>query len=64
MIVMDELSGSLYEPNWQENIKLVKQGFNPSYLVNFAKNAKISRDRIYLMPGLSRPTPPDFLAQS
>jgi len=56
MIVMDELSGSLYDPNWQENIKLVKQGFNPSYLVNFAKNAKISRDRIYLMLGLSRST--------
>ncbi len=55
-IAINELTLSNFDPNWQENIRLVKQGFHPSYLVNFAKNAAISRDRIYLMLGLSRST--------
>ena len=47
---------SHFEPSWERNIVLIKNGMEPSYLVNFAKSAGISRDRLYLMLGLSRST--------
>jgi putative toxin-antitoxin system antitoxin component (TIGR02293 family) len=51
-----EINQSHFEPDWEKNIQLIKNGMEPSYLVNFAKSANISRDRLYLMLGLSRST--------
>ncbi len=51
-----DFNQSHFEASWESNIILIRNGIEPSYLVNFAKSAGISRDRLYLMLDLSRST--------